>query len=74
MREYRTTVQPLWRDGASEHFNHPDGVYHAPTAPLIPPNPEGMVDGKWNEWKLHSVQPLPSLGVPKLLVVWELVR
>jgi hypothetical protein len=33
-----------------------------------------MVDGKWTEWKLHSVQPLPSLGVPKLLVVWELVR
>lgn len=65
--EYRTTVQPLWRDRASVDFDAPDGLYHAETAPLMPPAPAIGVA----PWRLHSVQNLPWLGAPKLLVVWE---
>lgn len=65
--EYRTTLQPLWRNAQSEHFAHPDGVYHAPTAPLEPPAEPGT------PWHLHSVQQFALgglFGEPKLLVVW----
>lgn len=62
--EYRTTVQALFRNATSEHFAHPDGIYHAPTAPLTPPAEPGC-------WMLHSVQQLLlGIGEPKLLVTW----
>lgn len=64
MREYRTTVQPLWRDATSAHFSQPNGIYHAPTAPLTPPPEPGP-------WELHSMQQLQLFGEPKLLVVWQ---
>lgn len=66
--EYRTTVQPLWRNATSDHFRTPDGIYHAPTMPLEPPP---CASAKASEWNLHSVQPWGfGYGEPKLLVVW----
>ena len=62
--ELRTTVQPLWRDATSAHFAQPNGIYHAPTAPLTPPPEPGP-------WELHSIQQLQLFGEPKLLVVWQ---
>lgn len=75
-----TVLQRVWRDGASAHFNQPDGVYHAPTAPLVKPTGvegvpcEGYSHGFRYEWSLHSVVPFPTVGEPKLLVIWELVE
>lgn len=66
---YVTTVQPLWRDRQSLNFDRPDGIYLTETAPLMPPVCNALVE----RWELHSVQPLPLFGEPKLLCVWRLV-
>lgn len=63
--EYRTTVQPLWRNAFSEHFSTAGGIFAAPTAPLEPPPEPG------GTWHLHSVQQLHLFGEPKLLVIWS---
>lgn len=70
-REYRTTVQPLWRNCALDFTLPEGGVYFNETHPLMRPNPATDPE-PLRPWRLHSVQPLPMLGgEPKLLVIWE---
>lgn len=69
MVEYTTTVQPLWRDWQSVCLQERNGMYHAPTAPVDPPH-NGRIPEHCGPWSLHSVQMLPMLGEPKLLIVW----
>lgn len=71
-KKYVTTVQPLWRNRQSIDFERADGIYLTETAPLVPPSAAPHRD-LLGSWELHSVQPLPLFGEPKLLCVWRRV-
>lgn len=74
-KEYVTTIQPLLCHAKKLDADDPEALYDAPKAALIEPIERtawrlenGIV--RECEWSLHSTQPYPSPGEPKLLCVW----